>query len=75
MVFTATGLDISNEVLWTLIIELQFYLLMLLLFGVAKTIKGWQWLLLGVAALVMVIQIPQLNGNCLITPIASTIEL
>lgn len=61
LVFTTAGLEISNGVLWTLIIELQLYLLTPLLFGVAKAIKGWHWFLLGAAALVMVIQIPKLH--------------
>lgn len=61
MVYTSTWLDISNGVLWTLIIELQLYLLTPLLFSVARAIKGWHWLLLGAVTLVMVIQIPKLS--------------
>ncbi len=61
MVYTTIGLELSNGVMWTLIIELQLYLLTPFLFNVAKAIKGWHWFLLGAIALVMVIQIPKLH--------------
>lgn len=61
VVYSARELALSNGVLWTLLIELQLYLLTPLLFSVARAIKGWHWFLLGAVALVMVIQIPRLS--------------
>lgn len=60
-VYSPTSLQITNGVLWTIIIELQLYLITPLLFYVARFVKGWHWLLLGTISLVMVIQIPKLH--------------
>ncbi len=61
MIYSSAGLQISNGVLWTIIIELQFYLLTPFLFYIAKSMKNWHWILLGAVSLSMVIQIPKLH--------------
>jgi peptidoglycan/LPS O-acetylase OafA/YrhL len=61
MLYSPAGLQISNGVLWTIIIELQLYLLTPLLFYVANSVKSWHWILLGAVSLLMVVQIPKLH--------------
>lgn len=60
-VYTTTGLNISNGVLWTIIIEIQFYLLTPILYFVVKDMKKWPWFVVLALSMLMVIQIPKLQ--------------
>lgn len=58
-------LQLSNSVLWTLMIEIQLYFFTPFLFLVASRMKRWHWLLLVAICLTLVFQVPKLQMRLL----------
>lgn len=58
-------LQLSNSVLWTLMIEIQLYFFTPFLFLVASRVKRWHWLLLVAICLALVFQVPKLQMSLL----------